>query len=86
MSYIDTFKKPRLTESVIKEVNPFLEEDEELDEMSVTGGVGGYDVPGAFGNVDDETVEILGFKKVKKLKTNIKESTFMKMASELYMK
>ena len=86
MSYIDTFKKPRLTESVIKEVNPFLEEDEELDEMSVAAGAGGYDVPGAFGDVDDETVEILGYKKVKKPKTNIKESTFMRMASELYIK
>lgn len=85
MSYIDTFKKPRLVESVIKEVNPFLEE-EDLDEMSVAAGAGGYDVPGAFGDVDDETVEILGYKKVKKPKTNMKESTFMKMASELYMK
>jgi hypothetical protein len=86
MSYINTFKKPRLTESVIKEVNPFLEEDEDLDEMSVAAGAGGYDVPGAFGNADDGTVEILGYKKVKKPKTNIKESTFMKMASELYIK
>ncbi len=85
MSYIDTFKKPRLTESVIKEVNPFLEEDEELDEMSVAAGAGGYDIPGAFGDADDDTVEMLGFKKVKKLKTNIKESTFMKLATELYI-
>lgn len=38
---------------------------EELEEMSTTGGVAGYQTPKAFGPADDDTVETLGYKRVK---------------------
>ena len=51
--------------------------EEELEEMSVTGGLDGGEgppkTPYAFGDVEDEDIEKGGYKKVK-------ESTFMKMS------
>lgn len=38
---------------------------ESIDEMSTTGGVAGYNTPNAFAKADDDTVEVLGYKRVK---------------------
>jgi hypothetical protein len=38
---------------------------EAIDEVSVTGGVAGYQTPNAFAKADDDTVEVLGYKRVK---------------------
>ena len=39
--------------------------DEELDEISTSAGAGAYMTPNAFANADDDTVEVLGMKRVK---------------------
>ena len=84
MSYLDTFKKFRLTESVESE-NIFKEEDE-LDEMSISAGVGGYETPNAFGELGDDTIEMLGYKKVKKVKKEaVEESDFKKLSKEMFI-
>jgi len=57
----------------------------DIDEMSTTAGVPGYQTPYAFGNVSDEDVEMLGYKKVKKVKTEAKESTFKKFSKEMFL-
>jgi len=59
---------------------------EDITEMSTTAGVAGYDTPAAFGDVEDDTIEMLGYKKVKKNKSNVAESTFMKLSSQLHLK
>ena len=59
------------------------EETDRLDEESTTGGVEGYNIPGAFGKVKSDTVNQLGFKKASDSKKNIKESLFMKMAKQM---
>jgi len=59
---------------------------EDITEMSVAAGAGGYDTPAAFGDVGDDTIEMLGYKKVKKNKSNVAESTFMKLSSQLHLK
>jgi hypothetical protein len=41
---------------------------EEIDEMSTTGGVAGYQTPNAFAKADDDTVEVLGYKRVNESK------------------
>ena len=95
MSYTSTFKKI-LKESGEPEDNSRLIDDEEddfqlddIDEMSTSAGAGGYETPNAFGQVDDDTIEMLGYKKVKKVKkeakTSVKESEFMRLSKELYL-
>lgn len=84
MSYLDTFKKFRLTESAEAE-NIFKEEDE-LDEMSTSAGAGGYETPNAFGELGDDTIEMLGYKKVKKVKKEaVEESDFKKLSKEMFI-
>ena len=84
MSYLDTFKKFRLTESAEAE-NIFKEEDE-LDEMSTSAGAGAYDTPNAFGELGDDTIEMLGYKKVKKVKKEaVEESDFKKISKEMFI-
>lgn len=56
---------------------------ENLDEMSTTAAVPGYQTPNAFGKASDDTVEQLGFKKVKK--KSVDESTFMMLSREMYL-
>jgi len=84
MSYLDTLKKYNLNESVQPE-----EEDDNIDEISTSAGAGAYETPNAFGNVDDDTIEMLGYKKVKKVKreskTNVHESEFVRMSKALYL-
>lgn len=92
MSYLTTFKKI-LKESKEPEDNSRLIDNEEddlqiddIEEMSTSAGAGGYETPNAFGELGDDTIEMLGYKKVKKVKKNeVKESDFMKFSKELYL-
>lgn len=84
MSYLDTFKKFRLTESV--DTEHIFKEEDELDEMSTSAGAGAYDTPNAFGELGDDTIEMLGYKKVKKVKKeSVKESDFVKLSKEMFI-
>ena len=65
------------------------EEDDELEEMSTTAGVTGYDSPMAFGKADDDTIEADGWKKTPKTnkffkRMESKSSQYKKMMSEMY--
>ena len=64
-----------------------LEVVSELDEISTTAGVPGYQTPYAFGKASDDTVNILGYKKVKKANKNVmnSESKFMQISKELHL-
>ena len=92
MSYTNTFRKI-LKESKEPEDNSRLIDDEEddfqiedIEEISTSAGAGGYETPNAFGELGDDTIEMLGYKKVKKVKKNeVKESNFMKFSKELYL-
>ena len=92
MSYTNTFRKI-LKESGEPEANSHLIDDEEddfqiddIEEISTSAGAGGYETPNAFGELGDDTIEMLGYKKVKKVKKNeVKESNFMKFSKELYL-
>ena len=92
MSYTNTFRKI-LKESEEPEDNSRLIDDEEddfqindIEEISTSAGAGGYETPNAFGELGDDTIEMLGYKKVKKVKKNeVKESDFMKFSKELYL-
>ena len=92
MSYTNTFRKI-LKESEESEDNSRLIDDEEddfqiedIEEISTSAGAGGYETPNAFGELGDDTIEMLGYKKVKKVKKNeVKESDFMKFSKELYL-
>ena len=59
---------------------------EDITEMSVAAGAGSYDTPNAFSDAGDDTIEMLGYKRVKKNKSNVAESTFMKLSSQLHLK
>ena len=65
-----------------------MDEEEEIDEMSSTGGVAGYMTPKAFGKADDDTVEAMGMKRVKKTNKVFRpmenKSSYKKMMSEMY--
>lgn len=92
MLYINTFKKI-LKESGEPEDNSRLIDNEEddfqiddIEEISTSAGAGGYETPNAFGELGDDTIEMLGYKKVKKVKKNeVKESDFMKFSKEFYL-
>ena len=93
-SYLDTFRKYQLNEAAEFEDNtklvdddsedPMLGGEDDLDEMSTSAGAGPYDTPNAFGKASNDTVEILGYKKVKN--TNKNESTFKKLSAEMFLK
>jgi hypothetical protein len=94
MSYLDTFKKTRLPESNEIEDNSNLVDDEQddfpleddLDEISVAGNAGGYETPNAFGELDNDAIEMLGYKKVKKIKKEtVKESDFKRLSTEMFI-
>lgn len=61
------------------------ESEKEVSEISTTAGVPGYQTPYAFGSADDDTIEAMGYKKVKSKKKNVKESAFMQLSKELYL-
>ncbi len=91
-SYFNTLKKKLINETVNVEDNSKLIDDEQddfniedmVDEMSTSAGAGGYETPNAFGELGDDAIEMLGYKKVKK-KPIKKESTFKQMSSELFL-
>ena len=93
-SYFNTLKKKLINETVNVEDNSKLVDDEQddfaiedmVDEMSTSAGAGGYETPNAFGELGDDTIEMLGYKRVKKNKSNVAESTFMKLSSQLHLK
>ena len=75
MSYINSIKK-RLNETV-------LHNKEEVEEVSDSGAVAAIATPYAFGDVDDDTIEIDGFKKVAKKKIHTQEeSVFAKISKD----
>jgi hypothetical protein len=57
--------------------------DEDIDEVSTSAGAGAYQTPYAFGKADDDTIEAMGYKKVKKKNAN--ESRFMQISKELHL-
>jgi hypothetical protein len=64
-------------------------EDDELEEISTTAGVPGFDSPYAFGKVDDDTIEADGWKKTPKTnkffkRMESKSYDYKKMMSEMY--
>ena len=63
MSYLDTLKKYKLLNEEVDKT-----EDETVEEMSTSAGARAYDTPMAFGDVSDDTIEMMGYKKVKKVK------------------
>ena len=86
-SYFKTLKKGIINETVNVEDNSKLVDDEQddfaiedmVDEMSTSAGAGVYETPNAFGELGDDTIEMLGYKKVKKkAKTETKTVKCMK--------
>lgn len=64
---------------------PMTKDDDELDEESTSGGIGGYETPNAFGDLPNDKIEMLGYKKVAKKKLDtVKESTFKALAKSYY--
>ena len=63
-------------------------DEEELEEMSTTAGVPGFESPYAFGKADDDTIEAMGMKRVKKTNKIFKpmesKSSYKKMMAEMY--
>jgi len=63
-------------------------DEEELDEMSTTAGVPGYQTPYAFGDAEEDTYSQGGMKRVKKTNKIFKpmeqRSSYKKMMSEMY--
>ena len=60
-----------------------------IKEMSTSAGAGGYETPNAFGELSNDSIEILGYKKVKKVKKvkteAVKESDFMKFSKQMFI-
>lgn len=88
MSYIQSLKKNLIIEnSEDIDLSEVESADDELDEMSTTAGAPGYQTPYAFGSADDDTIEQMGYKKVKRKteskKKKVVESDFMKFSKEL---
>lgn len=83
MSYLNSIKK-RLDECSCQNN---IREEEDVHEISTSDGVAPVATPYAFGEVDDDTIEAYGYKKVpkKKKKIDSNESVFSKMSKELYL-
>ena len=54
-----------IIDDLANHVNHLPNEELELDEISTSAGAGAYMTPNAFANADDDTVEVLGMKRVK---------------------
>jgi len=77
------------TETIDQVFDFIMNETSNFDmmEMSTSGGAGGYETPNAFGSADDETVEMLGYKRVKKkVKESVNESKFKKLSTQLFLR
>lgn len=87
-SYFNTLKKKLINETVNVEDNTkLIDTEESIDEMSISAGAGGYETPNAFGELGDDTIEMLGYKKVKKkVKKEVKkESQYKQLSTELFL-
>lgn len=91
MDYLNQYKKKRLlTESCscCDNVTETCSCHTDLDETSTTGDISGFDSPYAFGEIDDDDIETMGMKRVKKSNKiiNPMESkfTYKKIMSEMY--
>jgi hypothetical protein len=59
---------------------------DDVNEISTSAGAGGYETPNAFGELSNDNIEMLGYKKVKKkAKSSVKESTFVRISSQLHL-
>lgn len=68
------------------QVFDFMMNELNINEMSTSAGAGGYETPNAFGELPDANVEMLGYKKAKKKKSNtVTESAFKRLSKELYL-
>lgn len=82
MSYLNSIKK-RLDECSCQNN---IHEEEEIEEISDSGAVAPIATPYAFGQADDDTIEMYGYKKVPKKKMNTQdESVFSKISKELHL-
>jgi hypothetical protein len=62
------------------------EVSDDVNEISTSAGAGGYETPNAFGELSNDNIEMLGYKKVKKkAKSSVKESTFVRISSQLHL-
>jgi hypothetical protein len=85
MSYFETFKK-HLTESKEPEDNFNLVDGDDIEEAMDSSMAGPYSTPKAFGKLSDDDIEMLGYKKVSKVKKDtVKESAFKRLSSELFL-
>jgi hypothetical protein len=87
MSYFDTFKKT-LNESKEPEDNfNLVDVDEDIEESMDSSMTGPYSTPNAFGKLSDDDIELLGYKRVKKVKKEaaVKESKFKQLSTELFL-
>lgn len=67
-----------------EENNIILASSSELQEGSTSANAGSYMTPNAFSEVDDDTVEMLGYKKVKP-SSKKDESLYKKVSSEMFL-
>ena len=85
MSYFDTLKTV-LKESKEPEDNFNLVAEDDIDEAMDSSMAGPYMTPNAFGKLSDDDIEMLGYKKVKKVKKeSVKESKFKRLSTELFI-
>ena len=84
MNYLNSIKK-RLDECSCQNNN--IREEEDIEEISDSGAVAPIATPYAFGQADDDTIEVYGYKKVPKKKKNINtnETVFSKISKELHI-
>ena len=61
----EAFEAIDKTDEIIDDIANNSLTEEELDEISTSAGAGAYMTPKAFANADDDTVEVLGMKRVK---------------------
>lgn len=83
VSKIRLDEREQLPKDILDKEGVKLPEDD-LEEISTTAGVPGYATPYAFGKADDDTIEAMGYKKVKR-KGSANESQFMKLSKELHL-
>lgn len=61
----EAFEAIDQTDKIVDDIANNELTEEELDEISSSGGAGAYMTPNAFSPADDDTVEVLGMKRVK---------------------
>ena len=61
----EAFEAIDKTNDIVDDIANHEMEEDELDEASTSGGAGAYMTPNAFSPADDDTVEALGYKRVR---------------------